>query len=90
MPALVVSLVDSRVGEPIGCIDIKHCAGSFIVDADLMLGWQFAIHNERWIDKSIPDDVGKYSLFSEDGIFELGKVLCVWVVTSTLITVIMN
>jgi len=90
MPALVVSLVDSWVGELIRCIDIKHGAGSFIVDADLILGWQFAIHNERWIDKAIPDDVWKCSLFAENGILKLGQIVCVGVVTSALITVVMN
>jgi len=59
MLALVVSFVNCWVGEPIWRVDVKDSAGSFIVDADLMLGWKFAIHNKFWIHKTIPDNVWK-------------------------------
>jgi len=59
MLALVVSLVDSWAGEPIWRVNVKDCAGSFIVDTNLILGGQFAIHNEFWIHKTIPDHVWK-------------------------------
>ena len=90
MPALVVSLVDPWVGELIWRIDVKDCAGSFIVYTDLILGGQFAIYNEFWIHKTIPDNVWERSLFAKDGILKLGKIICVGVITSTLITIVMN
>ena len=49
MPALVVSLIDPWVGELIWGIDVKDCAGSFIVDTNLIFGWQFALeYMLRW------------------------------------------
>jgi len=90
MSALVLSLANRWVGELIRRFYVKYCAGIFIVDADLILGWQFAIDNEFRIEEPIPDDIWKRSLLSKDGILKLGKIICVWVVTSTLITIVMN